>query len=665
MEQISEQRQAMIREQIVNRGITDPCLLEALRVVPREDFIPSSLQTYAYKDSALPIEEEQTISQPYIVALMTEKLELSKTDTVLEIGTGSGYSAAILSQMVKEVYTIERHEKLANKASEILQKLGYTNVFVRIGDGTQGWPEHAPFNAIVVTAGGPKIPETLLNQLAIGGRLVMPVGSNQTFQELILVRKQGLNEYIHEIIDAVRFVPLIGEEGWKESHEEEDTQKESVGPWAQDTIIECIKKEAQPFDDIETCDLSKLLDRIGDAQVVLLGEATHGSSEFYRMRARITQELIAKKGFNIIAIEADWPDAALVHRYICHKPRGSPDIKAFTRFPTWMWANLETHEFVTWLRNHNSKIPHMKDRVGFYGLDLYSMYRSIEVVIEYFNRIDSGLADEARKYYSCLMPWKKDPSRYGLDIALGRYKDCIEETINVLVHLFQDRLTTSNGPDEEYFEALQNAHLVASAERYYRTLYSSLESSWNMRDKHMFETLQHVLSFKGENAKAVIWEHNSHIGNAAGTDMQRHGEFNVGQLCRETFKEKAYLIGFGTYHGKVMAATNWGEKGVVKDIRPAIPESYEWLFHNTYIHSYFLPLRYEHQKKVRQALLQPRLERAIGVIYRPETERISHYIEAILPLQFDEYVWFDATHPVQPLGKQCHEGTLDTYPFGI
>lgn len=434
----------------------------------------------------------------------------------------------------------------------------------------------------------------------------------------------------------------------------------------QTELINQIREEAIVFDEISTAPLSDFLNRVGDARVVLLGEATHGTSEFYQMRAQLTQALIAQRGFNIVAIEADWPDAALVNRYVGHVSGGVPEHKAFNRFPQWMWRNQEFHDFVEWLRKYNSNIPSKSNYVGLYGLDLYSLYQSIDNVIRYLDLNHPHLAELARQSYNCLMVWQGSPSDYGLAVLQGENKDCREEALSVLRKLLEVQVAKGLfSEDEEVLDAIQNALLVVNAEKYYRIMWGSSTSSWNLRDGHMFETLNLLLSVKGEGAKAIVWEHNSHVGNAKATEMQARGEINVGQLCKEHYGDAAYLVGFGTHEGTVAAAASWGGPMKIKKVLNSHKESYERLFHETGVGKFFLPLLSPYQKKVRQGLMMPMLERAIGVIYRPDTERFSHYFHAILPEQFDEYIWFDQTRAITPLSLTAPQGMPDTYPFGL
>lgn len=657
------ERERMVRNQLFNRGIRHEAVLEAVKRVPRDRFVAQEMVEFAYEDTPLPIEEEQTISQPFIVALMAQMLELEPGDRVLEVGTGSGYAAAVLAEIVEEVYTIERHDTLAYSAGQRLKQLGFDNVHVRHGDGTKGWPEAAPFDAIVVAAGGPEIPPPLKEQLAIGGRLVIPVGRVPRNQELIRLRRTGEDEYEEEKMGLVRFVPLIGEGGWIE--DEKRLTRPRPTPKRQ-TVAEKIAAAAEPFSEISRASLDNLLDRIADARVVLLGEASHGTAEFYEMRAHITKRLIEEKGFNIVAVEADWPDAARIDGYIRDTPVSAPEsAKPFARFPTWMWANTQVLDFIQWLRTHNEGIDDPNKQTGFFGLDLYSLHSSIDAVLKYLEEIDPDTAAVARMRYGCLSPWEQDPATYGAATLSGRYRDCETEVVEMLRDMLDEQIRYSSQDGQRFMDAIQNARLVANAEQYYRIMYYGSAASWNLRDQHMFDTLQFVLNFRGSNAKAVVWEHNSHIGDARATEMGRvRGQHNVGQLTREVYDKDAYLIGFGTDHGTVAAASEWGGEMEVKQVRPSHSSSYERLCHDSQVINFLLPLRHA-GLDLRQILAEDRLERAIGVIYRPETELQSHYFDATLPEQFDEYIWLDETRAVTPLIEKAAEGMPDTFPFGI
>ena len=652
-------RDEMVEHHIAARGVRSTRVLQAMRKVAREAFLPENLREFAYEDSPLPIAEGQTISQPYIVALMAEALLLEGGEKVLEIGTGSGYAAAVLAEIAAEVYTVERIGQLAEKAATALAGQGYENVHVLHGDGTRGWADHAPYDAIVVAAGGPKIPESLRTQLKIGGRLVIPVGSDARAQELVRLTRVAEDDYRREDLADVRFVPLLGQEGWAAPAQEPRRVIRSREPPLEQTIAHA----AEAFDSIESADLSPLLERIGDARVVLLGEASHGTSEFYRMREAISRALILRKGFNFIAIEGDWPDAARIDHYVRHKEYPPSEWTAFARFPVWMWRNNEVRAFVDWLREHNAaRKP--ENRVAFHGLDLYSLYASIRFVLEYLDEVDPAAAKIARERYGCLTPWQADPATYGHAALNGSYPICENDVVRALKDLMGKQQAYATHDGERFLDAVQNARLIANAERYYRIMYYGSRASWNLRDSHMFETLQTLLAHHGPQAKAIVWAHNSHIGNAAATEMSARGEFNIGQLARKKFGDDCYAIGFGTDHGTVAAASDWDGPMEVKRVRPALDNSYEKLCHETGVPRFMLALR-DRASAPARGLLQPRLERAIGVIYRPESELASHYFEAVLPRQFDEYIWFDETKAVTPFKTEQLEGLPDTYPFGV
>jgi len=668
-EDLGERRRRMVERDIASRGVADERVLKAMRIVPRERFLPAEMAEFAYEDTPLPIEEGQTISQPMIVAVMAEAAGLDERSQVLEIGAGSGYGAAVLSRIAAEVWTIERHALLADQAARRLADLGYDNAHVIHGDGTLGLPEQAPFDAIVVTAGGPSVPEALIEQLVEGGRLVIPVGPETRGQRLLRVRRVG-DDTVEEDLGPVRFVPLVGSQGWQPSGERTlVVPRPRSMPSGPATLV---REEAQPMSSIEDAELGGLLDRIGDHPVVMLGEASHGTSEFYRLRARITRELILHKGFTAVAVEADHPDAARIDAWVRHRPASGPDFEPFSRFPTWMWRNREVRDFVDWLHLHNADVG-AERRVSFHGLDIYSLYTSRAAVIDYLDGVDPEAAALARHRYGCLSPWQHDPATYGRAVVTGSFIGCEDEVVGVLTDLLRRRLELGPGPGrgsgEEYFDATQNALVVANAERYYRIMYHGSRASWNLRDQHMFETLKAIRLRRGPAAgvpaKVVVWEHNSHVGDASATEMGARGEHNVGMLARREYGEGAFLVGFGTHDGVVAAASDWGGPMERKPIRPSHPDSYERLCHDTGIPAFFLHLRHAHREELRDELSRPRLERAIGVIYRPETELQSHYFQASLPRQFDEYIWFDRSSPIHPLAAHEVAGVPDTYPFGL
>lgn len=667
MKHTAELRERLVVEQIEGRGVRDPRVLAAMRSVPREFFVPQLFRDEAYEDKPLPIGSDQTISQPYIVAFMLEALTLQGGEKVLEVGAGSGYAAAVLSRIASEVFTIERIAQLAQRAATNLSEAGCENVHVRHGDGTEGWIDEAPFDAILVSAGAPTMPKSLMLQLKVGGHMVVPVGADLRYQELVRITRVDDDEFEREDIADVRFVPLIGKEGWERDSNDFETKSPRVvksRPSVSMSVSDLIANQAQSFNDLDQVDLEPLLGRIGASRVVLIGEASHGTSEFYRLRARITQALIERKGFNVVATEADWPDAARIDHYVRHRDAPASGWEAFARFPTWMWRNEEMRSFVDWLHERNISRP-CDHHTAFYGLDLYSLYRSAKSVIGYLETVDPVLATIARERYGCLTPWEADPASYGRAALKGSYRKCEEDVTHMLVKLLQKQQELLLDDGERLFDATQNARLVASAEQYYRIMYYGSRASWNLRDSHMFDTLQNVLAFRGPQSKAVVWAHNSHIGDAAATEMGRRGEHNLGQLCRAHFGCASYHIGFGTNDGTVAAASDWDAPMQVMNVRSAHAQSYERLFHASRAPGLILPLTTAGHKELTSKLTKPRLERAIGVIYRPDTELASHYFEAVLPQQFDEYIWIDHTSAIKPLDVAQLQGLPDTYPFGV
>lgn len=438
-------------------------------------------------------------------------------------------------------------------------------------------------------------------------------------------------------------------------------------------ISETIRKAAIGMDSPEDIP-DELIQLADDASFVLIGEASHGTHEFYKCRAEITKRLIDEKGFSAVAVEADFPDAYRVHRYV---KRMGADASAeaslvdFRRFPLWMWRNEDVLDFVSWLRDRNNQAE-LSSRVGFYGIDLYSLHSSMQAVLEYLDKTDPEAAKRARYRYACFEAFGEDPQHYGYAASFDVSRSCEDEAVKQMIDLQQRAADYLNRDGfiarDEYFFAEQNARLVKNAERYYREMFRGRVSSWNLRDRHMTETLMALsreLEAEGMPGKIVVWAHNSHLGDARATDMGEQGEWNVGQLIRENFPHATVNIGFTTFSGTVTAATNWDEPAQVKKVNDGLPGSYERLFHDTDASCFYLDLS---DPEVNRALSKPMLERAIGVIYRPETERASHYFYADLPKQFDAVIHFDRTRavtPIDPVSSWTHEDLPETYPEGI
>jgi erythromycin esterase-like protein len=428
-------------------------------------------------------------------------------------------------------------------------------------------------------------------------------------------------------------------------------------------LVETLRQAAEPLPDIGAERFGAAFDRFGDARIVLLGEASHGTHEFYAARAAITRRLIEHHGFNIVAVEGDWPDIARIDDYVRHNAprpqRGDP----FVRFPTWMWRNTDVLAFADWLRGHNADLPAGR-QVGMHGMDVYSLGQSIHAVIAYLDRHDPVAAADARRRYGRLQHWENDPQDYGNAVVKGHMAGCEEAVIAQLRALLRDRMQWIGQDREGWFDAEQNARTVRAAEAYYRAIYRGGAASWNVRDRHMFGTIQRLMAHRPD-ARAVIWAHNSHVGNASATAMGWRGEFNIGELVRAAWRDDAVLIGFGTDHGTVAAASDWDAPMEVMPLRPARAHSWEEAFCRTGHARSLTDWRGSKRRDLATALSQPLLERAVGVIYRPQTELASHYFEAVLADQFDAWVWFAQTSAVTPLGDERPRGVPETWPFGL
>ena len=424
-----------------------------------------------------------------------------------------------------------------------------------------------------------------------------------------------------------------------------------------------LRSHAEPLPAPDAPDFADPFERFADARIVLLGEATHGTHEFYAARAAITRRLIEKHGFNIVAVEGDWPDIARIDDYVRHnapRPRaGEP----FVRFPTWMWRNEEVQAFADWLHRHNAAQPEDR-RASMRGLDVYSLKESMHAVVAYLDEHAPDEAREAKRRYGCLTPWQDEPQLYGHAVTRGGLAKCEDIMVAQLDDLLKHRIELIAQDGDQYFDAEQNARIVRAAERYYRAMYRGAVESWNLRDRHMFDTLQSLMAHTKE-ARAVVWAHNSHVGNADATAMGWQGEFNIGELVRKSYGEQAVLIGFGTDRGTVAAASDWGAEMRVMQVRPARDDSWEGAFRGTGLARSLTDWRGGAGAELKEALGQSLLERAIGVVYRPQSELASHYFEAVLADQFDAFMWFEESRAVTPLGPERPHGAPETWPFGL
>ncbi len=450
-----------------------------------------------------------------------------------------------------------------------------------------------------------------------------------------------------------------------------------MAPAAQfpDALLQAVRQHLQPLEPGVAAPAA-LLQLLGSARFALLGEASHGTHEFHEQRSRITQELITRHGFRAVVIEGDWPDAYRVNRWVrgLDEEGDAPQALAgFERFPSWMWRNTVLRDFVQWLRDYNLAQPPW-ERVGFYGMDLYSLFGSARAVLRYLERADPDAALRARLRYACFDHFQQNLQAYGYAAGFGTGFSCEDEVVSQLLEIGRQAAASGpavDGDPDALFQAQQNARLVTNAEHYYRSMFKGRVSSWNLRDAHMVETLQalsaHLAERSGRPPRMAVWAHNSHLGDASATAMGEQGEWNVGELMRRRFPGECALVGFTTHSGTVMAASAWDGAGEVMRVRPALPGSWESAFHQVGPDRFLLMLRDEPQ--LQQALSHPLLERAIGVIYQPETERRSHYFNARLAAQFDAVIHIDETRAVEPLADpapaQAGAEAPETYPSGV
>lgn len=428
-----------------------------------------------------------------------------------------------------------------------------------------------------------------------------------------------------------------------------------------------LRAHAELLPAVDGQDFAESFDRFADARIVLLGEATHGTHEFYQARAQITRRLVERHGFNIVAVEGDWPDLARIDDYVRHGAARPRSGEPFTRFPTWMWRNEEVLAFADWLRGHNAGLPE-ELRASVRGLDVYSLQESIHAVLAYLETHSPDEAERARHRYGCLTPWQDEPQHYGRAVVYGELAKCEDPMVAQLERLLARRMELiahdAGSDGEAFFDAEQNARIVRAAERYYRSMYRGAAESWNLRDRHMFDTLQRLLAHTRE-ARAVVWAHNSHVGNASATAMGWQGEFNIGELVRNAYGDDAVLVGFGTDRGTVAAASDWGAEMNVMQVRPARDDSWEGMFRKTGLARSLTDWRGGRKRELVSALSNVLLERAIGVVYRPQSELSSHYFKSVLADQFDAWVWFEESRAVTPLGPERPHGAPETWPFGL
>ena len=620
-------------------------------------------------------------------AIASGGVRVLSEDLIAELGIPR---VAVEQVAVRERLELERRERLYRGDRRLPMLRGRTVILIDDGLATGSTMEAAiaavkqyqPARVVVASPVG--APETCRRLRALADDVICLETPDQ-FQAVGLWYERFDQTSDEEVIDLLRRASTFArEELGRPDAEPAPSERRSLGAasggasgargaGSVPTVVEIIRGHAQRLAG-DARDYDALLKAIGDARLVLIGEASHGTHEFYRERAFITERLISEKGFAAVAVEADWPDAYRVNRYV----RGASDdadavaaLSDFERFPTWMWRNNDVVDFVGWLRAHNDTQP-VERRVGFYGIDLYSLRTSMEAVLTYLRKVDPEAAARARQRYACFDQFGEEPQSYGYGAQLGLTPTCEREVMAQLVEMQRQRAAYASRDGrvarDDFFYAEQNARLVANAEQYYRSMFRGRDESWNLRDRHMTETIVELVRFLSANGstRIVVWAHNSHLGDARATDMGRRGELNVGQLVRERFGTDAVLIGQTTHTGTVTAASDWDQPAERKTVRPSMPGGYERLFHESGLDRFLLPLRYD--IALAGALADQRLERAVGVIYLPRTERISHYFAADIASQFDFVIHFDETTAVEPLertvGWEAGEAA-ETFPTGL
>jgi erythromycin esterase len=412
----------------------------------------------------------------------------------------------------------------------------------------------------------------------------------------------------------------------------------------------------------DTASLGPLINDIDDSDVVMLGEASHGTHEYYTWRTAISKKLIQEKQFNFIAVEGDWPDCYLINRYVKGYADAGNDIvavlKRFDRWPTWMWANWETAALAEWLREYNRSLP-LHEKIGFYGLDVYSLWDSMKAMMDYLQNEDSNAAQYVKNAIACFEPFNEDAHQYA---RYSMKQHCRDEVLALLKEI-RMKAQFLDGDREAGFNTEQNALIAVNAERYYRSMLGFDDQSWNIRDRHMMETINRLLAFHGQQSKAIVWAHNTHIGDARATDMAVVGMVNIGQLAREEHgEEKVYLAGFGSYEGSVIAGEEWGAPMQEMEVPEARPNSIEELLHNEHAADCYLLFNDETNKRFRDRIDH----RAIGVVYDPGRERRGNYVSSLLPRRYDAFIFIDQTKALHPLHLQPHDQKVpETYPFGV
>ncbi len=650
-------RNRMVHEGLVRRGISDRRVLDAMATVPRERFLPAASAASAYEDRPLPIGSGQTISQPYVVALALEAAAVQPTDRALEVGTGSGYAAAVLDELAAEVWTVERHGDLVVDASESLRATLHGSVHVRWGDGALGWPEAAPFDVVVVSAAGERIPEPLLDQLADGGRLVMPVGPADGHQELVVVRRDG-DRLDREELGPVQFVPLLPERATRPVRAHRHRTGEPVAADPELSPAERLARACEPFSSITGADLSGLLHRLSGARVVLLGPSTLGTSEFVQVGARITRALVDHLGCRTVVLDADWPDVAALDAW-CAGIDPSPDEPPpCAAFPSWRWRNQEFGALLAWLRRRVAA-GDGSDPVRLVGLDVDAGDCVRSQVLDALDGSDPVAADALRRRYVTDVPWAHGP--VGPPTLSGRAAAAVDRVVERAVEAARQRLEHPSGP-REFLDPTAQDDLVRSTPQSVAATVAGGPDWWSERERRAATFLRSIVD-RAE-GPVVVWSHAARVGDAAATDLDLAGGSSLGQACRSAFGDDAYLIGMGSGTGSVAAATSWGGHTEVLSLEPARAGSIEELLDASHLPAFLLDLRATRQHRVGAELGGRRPQRVVGPVVGPAPTDRPAVLRGVLPQQFDEYVWIGATSAVVPVPVPVDTTRADRFPPG-
>ncbi len=648
-------RGRMVREGLERRGIRDRRVLDAMAAVPREQFVPEQFVGSAYEDRPLPIGAGQTISQPYVVALALEAAAVRPTDRVLEVGTGSGYAAAVLDELAAEVWTVERHGDLVVDASESLRAALHGNVHVRWGDGSLGWPEAAPFDVVLVSAAGEEVPEPLLEQLADGGRLVMPVGPGDGRQELVLVHRVG-DRLDREDLGPVQFVPLLPDRAARVAHAAGRSGLHPTAVESDRSPAERLARSCEPFSSITGADLSGLVARLSGARVVVLGASTWGTSEFQQLCTRITQALVEQLGCRTIVLDADWPDVAALDAWCAgFEPTGDAPAPC-TTFPSWRWRNQEFGVLLAWLRRRATRVGG-SDPVRLVGLDVDAGDGVRARALEALDGCDPIAASELRRRYVTGVPWEHDALRHPeLSASCAAVLDGV---ITSSAAATVERLEHPSGPGA-FLDPATRDTLVRSTPASIAGIVEARPGWWSDRERRAATFLRSVA--ERVEGPVVVWTHAARAGDAGATDLDLEGTPSLGQACRAHLGDAAYLVGLGTGTGSVAAATSWGGHTEVLPLDPARAGSVEELLGASHLPACLLDLRATRQGRVGAELGGRRPQRVVGPVVGSEAGDTPPVLRGVLPQQFDEFIWVGTSSAVVPVAAPTDDARADRFP---